>query len=222
MNYRLFTLFPLLLVACTPMQQAHREAAQINADKLASAHIKHVEYLQRHFAQLQNTLARSVRAAWHAEVECDCCEDEALLLPVTPLPTAEFAELKALLKQARPIEPLPAEKLYIDCHYVVDEHGEVVPGINIHPSHLVPQGGIFANLCFYDASGKVIDSWSLDRFGKASAMPQYNNMDDYARPWFILPDAALHRLISLPTGSAFQNKVTRVINQTHTIRSRKN
>ncbi len=222
MRYHIITLFSLLLASCLPMQQAHREASQINADNLAKAHISHVEYLQRSYAQLQDTLTCAVRAEWHAEVECDACEDESLLPPDTALPSAEFAELMSILQQARPIDPLPADKLFVDTRYIVDEHGEVVPTINIHPARLVACGGIFADLCFCDASGNIIHSWSLDAFGKASAGSDYNKTDDFARPRFILPDAAYNRLLALPTGAAFRAEVQNAVNHSHAVRSRKN
>lgn len=60
---------------------------------------------------------------------------------------------------ARPIEPIAADKLFIDCHYIVDEHGEVVPAFKIHPTSLVDHGAIRGYLCFYDAAGNVIHTW---------------------------------------------------------------
>ena len=104
---------------------------------------------------------------------------------------------------ARPIEPIAADKTFIDCHYIVDEPGEVVPSFKIHPTQLVAHGAIRGYLCFYDAAGNVIHTWHLGMFSKASAMPQYNKTDAYGHPYFSLPDAAQVRLFSLPTGAEF-------------------
>ena len=80
---------------------------------------------------------------------------------------------------ARTIEPIAADKIFIDCHYIVDEHGEFVPTFKIHPTQLVAHGAILGYLCFYDASDSFIYTWHLGLFGQASAMPQYNNADLY-------------------------------------------
>ena len=58
----------------------------------------------------------------------------------------------------------------------------------------------------YDAAGKCVGTWFDSYCGKASSMAEYNNMDQWGRPYYILPDAAYNRLLSLPTGVAFTKK----------------
>ena len=206
MRFIIPTLTALFVVACTPTQQARREAAQINAENRAKEHVDHVELLRREYAALQHMLEHATRASWHAIVECDACEDESLLPKDTPLPPAEFAEFKSLIRQARPIAPLSAEKLFLDTLYDVDAKGEVSPYIKIHPMRLTVCGGVMAQLVLYDAAGKCVGTWFDSYCGKASSMAEYNNMDQWGRPYYILPDAAYNRLLSLPTGVAFTKK----------------
>ena len=206
MRFIIPTIAALFVVACTPTQQARREAAQINAENRAKKHVDHVALLQREYAELQHMLEHSTRATWQVIVECDACEDESILPQDTPLPPAEFAEFKSLLLQARPIEPLPAEKLFLDTLYDVDDNGEVSPYFKIHTMRLSACGGVMAQLVLYDAAGNCVGTWFHSYCGKASSMAEYNNMDQWGRPYYILPDAAYNRLLSLPTGAAFQKK----------------
>jgi hypothetical protein len=76
---------------------------------------------------------------------------------------------------ARTIEPIAADKVFIDCHYIVDEHGEFVPTFD-----------------------SFIYTWHLGMFCKASAMPQYNNADAHGRPSIIFIPQRPQKVILRP------------------------
>lgn len=210
------SLLPLLPCGCQHLKlhQAQEEFDREHAENCRKEHSEHVTEQQQAVPHMQERLSSATQAQWRWIYDCDAC-DESLIPGDVKISREELDATIALLRQAKPMPPLPQEAFMSEApHVALAPNGEVLRPIIIKP-WMGCCGGVTPMLIFQDSNGDECYYWNFSMATPASRVQEHlQKKDIMSHPKMQLPDAAYESLRNLPTAiqvrktdEAFQQKL---------------
>ena len=190
---------PLFVTGCAQlqMQRVHALIERQNKEHWQKEYRNHVESLPKWYAEEQAGLQKVARAAWEWSAECDSCAEEDLPAPIY-LSDEECKAVVAILKQSRPMAPLPSSYFENQPPLYDVSSGDDLVSVKVDVTGGCC-GGVNCSLVFYDEQGDAVHSWDENSTARESQLVWWStNVGNY-RPYSYLPDALYEQLLQQPS-----------------------
>lgn len=188
------------VVSC---QQLRLWSEQAEYNRAHEAHClkeynSHVESLSSGVARLHNALPKAVRAQWQWTYDCDACDDSLLPAPIE-ISRDELRQVTPLLAQANAMSPLPQSTFMTPPPRLsIDSEGNILKPVLLNPWSGCC-GVVSPVLVLYDINNQQILHWDESSTIPTSRVTEHSNDKSHLRPTLVLPDAAYHQLLTLPS-----------------------